>query len=411
MQLQQFVKGNEDAEKKRTQDAQAMAKEQGRLESLAIGFGLKPGEAKSMSSLELDKFVNTQMTFQVEQQRLQKQQLELQKFLQDQEKFKSEQNFRNQELQLSRDARRNANRNTDINMMNATTNRTNQFLATADRNKQIKNNNLFLQSVRKMAKKDPEFAKQNALAVEIAKSGGSADDVRAQIGTGQMTQYQMERLGIAKKQFTDEQKGKQVNNSLTLEQKNSDGEMVPMTLFSYKGSFATSAQALKFKKEMIDAQGALNTLNQLIEVGHTIERDYGSFFARAGGQLNPLDPTFRQLKRKAETLSRQMIGKTRIQLLGPGVLSNYDINIIESIFGNPADVMQFYSRTTELQNVRDNMIRNIQTAIKGSDLELIMPGQTSAMNQTSSTPQGQSIRLGNQNFYKSPGGGVNVTSP
>ena len=416
MQLQQFADNRKELDQKRTRDAVEMAKEQSRLESLAVGFGLKPGEAKSMSSLELDRFVNVNMQYQVKQKEIADQQLAIGKFLQDQAKIKSDINFRNQELMLDKERLANSRVNTLINSRNAQINETNTFLERAEKNRQLKQERAFRDSI---INAPEEFKKENPMVVRLAEKGGSVSDMKDLMG-GDMSTYQKEVLSRQDEKRQKEEDQLTVEGSITLPMSNAEGKVINSPNIKYSGKLPGKSELKEFKKEVIATQRALDTLTDLINLGDKIREKYGTGIggvaSRAIAQINPNDKEFRQMKRNAETLARQMIGQTRIQLLGPGVLSNYDISIIESIFANPGDIVQLYDRVEELRNVRRNMLRSISTSLRVNGLNPTDAIEGSSDSAEKNPGQGNSptneIKTGTgQTFYQTQGGGLQVTSP
>jgi len=414
LQLQQFADQQKQLDQKRTQDAQAMAKEQARLESLAIGFGLKPGEAKSMSSLELDRFVNTQMTYQVKQKEMQSQNLELNKFLADQKKLQSDINYRNRALDQN-DRRLDQNDfGQTINMMNARTNLTNAQSAKSQREGQEQANLGLSNAILRMANKDKNFATKNSLLVQMAKEGAPVSSIQSMLptpGSG-MTEYQKENLKLKKDAIQRDKDDRTLEGNITLPMFSEDGSSSNSPVINYKGKLSSKSDVTKFRVGMTNTQKALNTLSKLIEIGDEVQKKYGSFTDRMIAKINIIDPKFHELQNQAETLRRQMIGVSRVQLLGPGVLSNYDVSVIEAIFQNPADLFQLYPKVNELRRIRNNMINGVQVELKNYGLEYSSPSQKSEGEPSAGAenPTGK-LNLGGQEFYTSPGNGIQVTSP
>lgn len=414
LQLQQFADQQKQLDQKRTQDAQAMAKEQARLESLAIGFGLKPGEAKSMSSLELDRFVNTQMTYQVKQKEMQSQNLELNKFLADQKKLQSDINYRNRTL-AQNDRRLDQNDfGQTINMMNAKTNLTNAQSAKLQREGQEQANLGLSNAILKMADKNKNFKKKNSLLVQMAKEGAPVSSIQSMLptpGSG-MTEYQKESLKLRMDAIQKDKDDRTLEGTVTLPMSSADGSVSDSAVINYKGKLLSKGDVTKFRVGMVNTQKALNTISELIRIGDEVQDKYPSLVKRTLAKINISDPKFHQLQKRAEILRRQMIGSTRVQLLGPGVLSNYDIEIIESIFQNPADIFQLYPKVDQLREIRNRMINGTEVELKNYGLEYSSPSQKSEGEPSAEAenPTGK-LNLGGQQFYTSPGNGIQVTSP
>ena len=426
--LEQFSERAKDAEKQRTDNAMKMAKEQARLESMAVGFGLKSGEAKSMSSIDLDKFVYAQMQSKVKEKEHQAQQMQLQKFLQDQQ-YQNAQiaNFKASQ-EMAQENQRIANRNSMINQGNMLANR-------AKMNSEQQSGEAFRNSITQLGANDPDFANKNKLLVEGAKSG-VGQDILTKMLNGGMDSYQASRLKIAqdtadrskgaderaRTTFDQSQRAKEVDYSFT--SLNSDGAKIPM--FNIKGKFNSEAQASKFKEAVWESQNSVNSFQRLINLADEISRENSNTGKRLWSKLT--DKNYRTKAKIAEDIAKSLMGSSRTEILGGGVLSDQDRKILEDMFVNPTDIIQLadYGKTLRamLERTKGRMAEKMSlhnnitvTYPKAQASNSPAPGGIgpgSAPGQPGGVPPGykpQTMSTGQKIYYSTQGGGLNVAGP
>jgi len=425
--LEQFSERAKDAEKQRTDNAMKMAKEQARLESMAVGFGLKPGEAKSMSSVDLDKFVYSQMQAQVKQKEAKAQQMEMSKFLQDKQY---------QEAQMANftASQANAQANQEIAKRNSMINQGNMLANRAKMNQELKAGENFRNSIIETATKDPGFADKNKLLVESAKGGASPEVLQKMLNQG-MDAYQTQRLGLAKQEgdrskttFDQQQQAKTIDFNFTTP--GPKGGMIQE--LNVSGTFASETGAKQFRAEMRDSQKSLTSLQRLINISDDLKKEYPNFIKRGWAQIT--DESFRTRAKIAKTIVNELMGSSRTEILGGGVLSDQDRALLLDMFVNPGDTIQWAdygqvlremigrSRASLAKNLElypnitatypnANQANNTQAPGSPPTANPLNPG--TAQGPAPGVPQGYipTTMSNGQVMYMAPGGGVKVTGP
>ena len=121
LQAKQFLENMRQDEERRREKSKALAEDQKRLELLAQGFGLEKGETQSMSRGELAGFVEKRTQEIAQRKSEQAENLALQKFM-------AEQSYRQQDLQMRKEAGATQEKFADANLINAKTANQDQIL-------------------------------------------------------------------------------------------------------------------------------------------------------------------------------------------------------------------------------------------------------------------------------------------
>jgi hypothetical protein len=152
------------------------------------------------------------------------------------------------------------------------------------------------------------------------------------------------------------------------------------TEFGISGKFGNEAEVIKLKSEAIPQYQNMNTvMNDLIELGE--KRKNEVFMSNADKTL-------------AASLSRQLQGLLREDILGPGTVTEPERQILEQIVQNPTTWMDTAGKTQDkinsLKGIRKNAFDKLKTRLTGLGLNVAEVGQSksSAQNFDQQTSSG-----------------------
>ena len=152
------------------------------------------------------------------------------------------------------------------------------------------------------------------------------------------------------------------------------------TEFGISGKFGNEAEVIKLKSEAIPQYQNMNTvMNDLIELGE--KRKNEVFMSNADKTL-------------AASLSRQLQGLLREDILGPGTVTEPERQILEQIVQNPTTWMDTAGKTQDkinsLKGIRKNAFNKLKTRLTGLGLNVAEVGQSksSAQNFDQQTSSG-----------------------
>lgn len=143
------------------------------------------------------------------------------------------------------------------------------------------------------------------------------------------------------------------------------------TEFGISGKFGNEAEVIKLKSEAIPQYQNMNTvMNQLIELGE--KRKNEVFMSNADKTL-------------AASLSRQLQGLLREDILGPGTVTEPERQILEQIVQNPTTWMDAAGKTQDkinsLKGIRRNAFNKLKTRLTGLGLDVAEIGQSKSPAQ------------------------------
>ena len=152
------------------------------------------------------------------------------------------------------------------------------------------------------------------------------------------------------------------------------------TEFGISGKFGNEAEVIKLKSEAIPQYQNMNTvMNDLIALGE--KRKNEVFMSNADKTL-------------AASLSRQLQGLLREDILGPGTVTEPERQILEQIVQNPTTWMDTAGKTQDkinsLKGIRRNAFNKLKTRLTGLGLNVAEVGQSksSAQNFDQQTSSG-----------------------
>ena len=143
------------------------------------------------------------------------------------------------------------------------------------------------------------------------------------------------------------------------------------TEFGISGKFGNEAEVIKLKSEAIPQYQNMNAvMNQLIELGEKRKNEV---------YMSNADKTL------AASLSRQLQGLLREDILGPGTVTEPERQILEQIVQNPTTWMDFAGKTQDkinsLKGIRRNAFNKLKTRLTGLGLDVAEVGQSKSPAQ------------------------------
>jgi hypothetical protein len=143
------------------------------------------------------------------------------------------------------------------------------------------------------------------------------------------------------------------------------------TEFGISGKFGNEAEVIKLKSEAIPQYQNMNAvMNDLIELGE--KRKNEVFMSNADKTL-------------AASLSRQLQGLLREDILGPGTVTEPERQILEQIVQNPTTWMDTAGKTQDkinsLKGIRRNAFDKLKTRLTGLGLDVAEIGQSKSPAQ------------------------------
>ena len=143
------------------------------------------------------------------------------------------------------------------------------------------------------------------------------------------------------------------------------------TSYGISGKFGNEAEVIKLKSEAIPQYQNMNAvMNQLIELGE--KRKNEVFMSNADKTL-------------AASLSRQLQGLLREDILGPGTVTDPERQILEQIVQNPTTWMDTAGKTQDkinsLKGIRRNAFNKLKTRLTGLGLDVAEIGQSKSSAQ------------------------------
>ena len=152
------------------------------------------------------------------------------------------------------------------------------------------------------------------------------------------------------------------------------------TSYGISGKFGNEAEVIELKSEAIPQYQNMNAvMNQLIELGEKRKNEV---------YMSNADKTL------AASLSRQLQGLLREDILGPGTVTEPERQILEQIVQNPTTWMDTAGKTQDkinsLKGIRKNAFNKLKTRLTGLGLDVAEVGQSksSAQNFDKQTSSG-----------------------
>lgn len=147
------------------------------------------------------------------------------------------------------------------------------------------------------------------------------------------------------------------------------------TAYGISGKFGNEAEVINLKSVEIPNYSNMNTvMNQLISLGE--KRKTTKFMSNADKTL-------------AASLSRQLQGLLREDILGPGTVTEPERQILEQIVQNPTTWMDTagntQSKIDSLKGIRKNAFNKLKTRLTGLGLDVAEIGQADAISPSKSS--------------------------
>ena len=147
------------------------------------------------------------------------------------------------------------------------------------------------------------------------------------------------------------------------------------TAYGISGKFGNEAEVINLKSVEIPNYSNMNTvMNQLISLGE--KRKTTKFMSNADKTL-------------AASLSRQLQGLLREEILGPGTVTDPERAILEQIVQNPTTWMDTagntQSKIDSLKGIRKNAFNKLKTRLTGLGLDVAEIGQADAISPSKSS--------------------------
>jgi hypothetical protein len=149
--------------------------------------------------------------------------------------------------------------------------------------------------------------------------------------------------------------------------------------FGISGKFGDEAEVIKIKSEAIPNYQKMNAvMNELIRLGEVRKKQ--KYMSNADKVL-------------AESLSRQLQGLLREDILGPGTVTEPERAILEQIIQNPTQWFDFKGKTDDkirsLKGVRKKAFNTLKSRLSGLGLDVTELGQGGSTLRPSKSPNMQ----------------------
>jgi hypothetical protein len=110
------------------------------------------------------------------------------------------------------------------------------------------------------------------------------------------------------------------------------------SVIGYEGKAPTQGEAIKFREQVSDINSGVSALDELIQLG------------RKGSSLSPTD------RARAQNLARMIQGKFRVEIVGPGAVTENDRNVLEDVVASPLDIFRLSDVPTLLMDMKSRIL-------------------------------------------------------
>ena len=110
------------------------------------------------------------------------------------------------------------------------------------------------------------------------------------------------------------------------------------SVIGYEGKVPTQTEAIKFREQVSDINSGVSALDELIQLG------------RKGSSLSPTD------RARAQNLARMIQGKFRLEIVGPGAVTENDRKVLEDVVASPLDIFRLSDVPTLLTDMKSRML-------------------------------------------------------
>lgn len=153
-------------------------------------------------------------------------------------------------------------------------------------------------------------------------------------------------------------------------------EETGLTVRGYEGKAPTAQEASKFREYLMDVGPGVDALDQLIELG------------KKGNKFSPTD------RAKAENLARAIQGRFRLEIVGPGAVTENDRKVLESVISNPLQIFTVTDIPSLLGDFKTRMLQN-----KDSRAEILGLKPAAGAGRSTGTVSGQNAPSGSVLMY------------
>lgn len=110
------------------------------------------------------------------------------------------------------------------------------------------------------------------------------------------------------------------------------------SVIGYEGKVPTQTEAIKFREQVSDINSGVSALDELIQLG------------RKGSSLSPTD------RARARNLARMIQGKFRVEIVGPGAVTENDRKVLEDVVASPLDIFRLSDVPTLLMDMKSRIL-------------------------------------------------------
>lgn len=110
------------------------------------------------------------------------------------------------------------------------------------------------------------------------------------------------------------------------------------SVIGYEGKAPTQGEAVKFREQVSDINSGVSALDELIQLG------------RKGSSLSPTD------RARAQNLARMIQGKFRVEIVGPGAVTENDRKVLEDVVASPLDIFRLSDVPTLLMDMKSRIL-------------------------------------------------------
>ena len=110
------------------------------------------------------------------------------------------------------------------------------------------------------------------------------------------------------------------------------------SVIGYEGKAPTQGEAIKFREQVSDINSGVSALDELIQLG------------RKGSSLSPTD------RARAQNLARMIQGKFRVEIVGPGAVTENDRKVLEDVVASPLDIFRLSDVPTLLMDMKSRIL-------------------------------------------------------
>jgi len=210
-------------------------------------------------------------------------------------------------------------------------------------------------------KKKEKMGQAKGLVAQFQKKFGSlaAAEQAAKMAALEKAKLKMEMIAGQTKSQTMQAKARQAISQIEMsmiEQKSKldkELEKKRIDIGGYKGTINNVQEAKDFREAMNNLSGAKNSINRLLEINE-----------QTGKSLSP------NTRAEAKTLQKTLIGALRVPIVGPGAMSEKELELLNDLVANPTDIFALDSNNkTKLKTLMRTLEQKADEQAKNLGLE------------------------------------------